>query len=163
MVNKPLEFRPTHHDLSKEVRQAMVNLLQQHLADTLDLALQVKQAHWTVRGPQFLQLHELFDTLNSELLGNGDDLAERITALGGVPQGTIRQVSQQSTLPEYPILADGADHVKELVSRYAQLAKATRKAIDVASEKGDVGTADLFTGISRNLDKRLWFLEAHVS
>ncbi len=163
MSNKPVDFRPTHHDLSSDVRRDVVALLQQSLVDTLDLASQVKQAHWTVRGPQFLQLHELFDTLNGELLASSDEIAERITALGGVPHGTARQVAEQSRIPEYHDQLDGAAHVKALVTRYAQHAQATRKAVDTATEKGDTGTADLFTGISRDLDKRLWFLEAHVS
>jgi starvation-inducible DNA-binding protein len=153
---------PTHIDLPGETRQSIVKLLNQQLADTFDLQSQVKQAHWNVKGPTFIALHELFDKLAEELEDNIDETAERVTQLGGVAMGTARMAAAHSRLPEYPEAVSGKEHVTALVERYAALAKTTRAAIDAADKIGDADTADIFTQISRELDKNLWFLEAHL-
>jgi starvation-inducible DNA-binding protein len=135
----------------------------QLLADTFDLFSQTKQAHWNVKGRDFIQLHKLFDELAGELLEPIDELAERITALGGTAQGTVRMSAGQSKLPEYPGDAfEGLQVVRVLSDRYAKLAASMRSAIDTADQAGDKDTADLCTEISRALDKSLWFLEAHL-
>lgn len=154
---------PTRIDLAADSRAALIGLLNQQLADTADLYSQVKQAHWNVKGPTFIALHELFDQLAGDLTGHIDTIAERATALGGVALGTTRLAAAATRLPEYPAdAADGPAHVKALADRYAALARTTRAAIDTADEHGDAGTADLFTQVSRDLDKNLWFLEAHL-
>ena len=153
----------TSIDLSLQTRDKMIRLLNERLADTIDLALQIKQAHWNVKGPSFIALHELFDKLHTEAEDFYDTIAERVTALGGTAYGTVKAVSEKSTLPAYPTdIADGMAHVKALAASHAALGKETRAAIDVAADAGDADTADLFTGMSRGLDKTLWFLEAHV-
>lgn len=161
-MNRPRQFA-TRIDLPSDTRAAMVKLLNQQLADTADLHSQIKQAHWNVKGPSFIALHELFDRLAGEVLAHTDEIAERATALGGVALGTVRLAADASRLPEYPAdAADGPAHVKALSDRFAALAKSTRAAIDLADEADDPGTADLFTQVSRDLDKSLWFLEAHL-
>lgn len=153
----------TSIDLDGETREQIITLLNQQLADTFDLYSQTKQAHWNVKGMQFIQLHELFDQLAGELLPYVDDMAERATSLGGTALGTARMASAASRLPEYPANAfGGQESVTALVERYAALAASTRAAIDTSGNLGDADTADLFTGISRGLDKSLWFLEAHL-
>lgn len=150
-------------DLDSETREQIIALLNQHLADTFDLYSQTKQAHWNVKGPQFFQLHELFDKLAADMLVYVDDMAERVTTLGGTALGTARMAAGASRLPEYPTKVIGSqESVETLVERYAALAATTREAIDTADDLGDADTADLFTGISRGLDKSLWFLEAHL-
>ena len=154
----------TRIDIAPKLRANMIALLNQQLADTLDLNTQVKQAHWNVQGPHFIALHELFDKLAEELEGPVDDIAERITALGGVAHGTARMATKASRLTEFPDgRIDGMKAVAALADRYAALAKTTRAAIDVSGKQGDADTSDLFTGISRELDKALWFLEAHLA
>lgn len=154
---------PTSIDLEMETRHDMIELLNQHLADTFDLLSHTKQAHWNVKGPQFMDLHKLFDELAAGVLEHVDTIAERVTALGGVASGTVRMAAANTRLPEYlDGAADGPTHVRALVERYAALAKTSRAAIDTADEAGDMGTADLFTVLVRDLDKWLWFLEAHV-
>jgi starvation-inducible DNA-binding protein len=158
----PKTFR-TSHDLPAKVRAQVIPLLNQQLADTTDLFTQVKTAHWNVKGPHFIALHELFDKLAAELLEHGDTVAERVTALGGLAVGTLRQAAGASRLADLPGgTVDGRAVVQALVERYAALAATTRAAIDATTALGDAGTADLFTGLSRGLDKSLWFLEAHV-
>jgi starvation-inducible DNA-binding protein len=141
----------------------MIALLNQQLADTTDLYSQTKQAHWNVKGAQFYQLHELFDKLANELIEYVDLIAERATALGGTALGTVRMAATTSRLPEYPLdVNDSMPTVEVLVTRYANLAATIRAAIDTASSYDDMDTADLFTEVSRGLDKSLWFLEAHL-
>ena len=153
----------TRNDLNAESREKIVTLLNQHLADTFDLYSQTKQAHWNVKGPHFIALHELFDKLAAQLADDVDTIAERATALGGTARGTARQSAAASRLPEYPPDATtGTQHVEALAVRYAALATTCRSAIDAASQLGDADTADLFTEISRELDKSLWFLESHL-
>lgn len=160
---KPPRTFKTSIDLPAAVREPINALLNQQLADTFDLQSQTKQAHWNVKGPQFIALHELFDKLAEEMEEHIDDIAERVTALGGTALGTARLAAAASRLAEYPLdIGDGKQHVAALVQRYAALAATTRAAIETANQKGDVDTADLFTGVSRALDKSLWFLEAHM-
>lgn len=153
----------TSIDVPAGTRERMIDLLNRQLADISDLYSQTKQAHWNVKGPQFMMLHELFDELAGELLPYADMIAERATALGGLAMGTVRMAASASRLPEYPShVVDGMELVAALVERYAALAQTTRAAIDAADEAADKDTADLFTEVSRGLDKWLWFLEAHL-
>jgi starvation-inducible DNA-binding protein len=153
----------TRIDLPADGRKKLIALLNQHLADTFDLYGQAKQAHWNVKGPQFHQLHELFDDLAEQLEGYVDLIAERATALGGTALGTVRMSAAASRLEEYPPDAGGSmQHVEALAVHFAALAATTRRAIEAVEELGDADTADLFTEVSRGLDKSLWFLEAHL-
>jgi starvation-inducible DNA-binding protein len=153
----------TSIDLDSETRAQVIALLNQQLADTLDLYSQTKQAHWNVKGPQFYQLHELYDKLAADLLDHADTIAERGTALGGTALGTLRMAAKTTRLRDYPENAAACQtSVQVLAERHAALANTTRAAIDEADKLGDANTADLFTGISRSLDKALWFLEAHL-
>lgn len=153
----------TKNDLKVGKREKLVALLNQRLADAIDLKTQTKQAHWNVKGMSFIALHELFDQVATEIDTYVDDIAERVTALGGTALGTARVAAQNSTLAEYPLeITDGAAHVDALSSVLADFGRKVRSDIDKADELGDADTADLLTGISRAVDKQLWFVEAHV-
>ena len=154
---------PTRNDLPETTRKKVADLLQALLADAIDLGLQAKQAHWNVKGPQFIALHELFDGVHTRVLVQVDDLAERIVQLGGTAGGTLQAAHARTRLPKYPVEAvSGRAHVEALSASLAVYGKAVRAAIDDATELGDADTADLFTGISRAADKDLWFVEAHA-
>ncbi|MGF1481937.1 MAG: DNA starvation/stationary phase protection protein Dps [Cyanophyceae cyanobacterium] len=156
-------FYPTRIDLSADTRTEVADLLNETLAATLDLKTQIKQAHWNVKGLDFYQLHELFDELATEIEDYVDLVAERVTALGGTAMGTARLAAQRSFLPEYSVdIIDGVEHVKALAERYASYGAHVREAIAKTDDAGDADTADLYTEISRTIDKRLWFLEAHL-
>jgi starvation-inducible DNA-binding protein len=156
------KLHPTRNDLREKTRRAMIELLNQHLADVLDLGLQAKQAHWNVKGPNFIGLHELFDKVAEGLEEFTDDIAERAVELGGVAQGTLRVVSKNSRLAAYPVNAvSGKAHVAALSNVLAKFGALVRTAIDTAAGFGDADTADLFTGVSRGVDKLLWMVEAH--
>lgn len=153
----------TRIDLPAPTRLEINLILNQTLASTLDLKTQVKQAHWNVKGMNFYQLHELFDEMATELEEYIDMVAERVTALGGIALGTARIAASQSELPEYPLdILAGEDHLNALAERYAIYAASLRENIDKTDDLGDADTADLYTEISRSIDKRLWFLEAHL-
>jgi len=146
-----------------ELREKMVDLLNQQLADTFDLCSQVKQAHWNTKGPQFYPLHLLFDDLAAKLAEFVDSIAERVTAIGGTAMGTARMAAGASRLPELTAgTLNGMSAVEALAVRYAALSKTTRAAIETATSSGAADDADLLTEMSRALDKALWFLEAHL-
>ncbi len=154
---------PTRIDLPADARAKLVSLLNQRLADTFDLMSQTKFAHWNVKGSNFYGLHQLFDKLAELLEGHVDTIAERVTALGGVAMGTVRQAAAMSQTPEFPANTfKGMDVVAAMADRYAAAGKATREGIDQADELGDKDTADLLTDVSRDLDQGLYFLEAHL-
>jgi starvation-inducible DNA-binding protein len=153
----------TQNDLPESTREEAVELLNARLADCKDLQTQVKQAHWNVKGPNFIALHELFDKINTDVEEYVDEIAERAVQLGGIARGTARMVASRSSLPEYPANAvDGRRHVEALSSALAHFGKAARAAIAQADELDDLVTADLFTEVSRGIDKWLWFVEAHL-
>jgi starvation-inducible DNA-binding protein len=153
----------TKIDLSDKVRRNVVVILNDRLAEAVDLQSQVKQAHWNVKGPHFIALHELFDKIAGVILDQIDQIAERITSLGGTAEGTVEVVARRSKLKNYPLsITSGRDHLLYLSTQVATVGKAVRSGIDDAEELGDKDTADLLTGISRELDKYLWFLEAHL-
>src|SRR5438477_7981340 len=153
----------TKNGLSEATRVKAVELLIARLADCIDLQTQTKHAHWNVKGPNFIALHEVFDKINEEVEEYVDEIAERAVQLGGVAEGTARMVAKRSSLGEYPAnAADGRSHVDALSSALAAFGKAARKAIEQANELGDLDTADVFTEVSRGVDKWLWFVEAHL-
>jgi starvation-inducible DNA-binding protein len=158
-----MELHNTKIDIPKENREKLIDLLNQRLADATDLKSQAKQAHWNVKGPNFIALHELFDQVSKDLDPHIDDIAERVTTLGGTAMGTVRLAAQNSSLNEYPHeISDGTAHVDALSSALADFGKKVRADIDKSEGLDDKDTADLFTGISRDVDKLLWFVEAHI-
>ena len=153
----------TKIDVPEDKRIELVEMLNQRLADVADLKSQAKQAHWNVKGMHFIALHELFDKVATAADEHTDLIAERITTLGGTAYGTVRQAAQKSSLAEYPLeIIDGTAHVDALSSALADFGKKVRADIDRAGEIGDQDTADLFTEVSRETDKNLWFVEAQI-
>jgi starvation-inducible DNA-binding protein len=157
-------MHPTRNDLPARTRARLEKLLNQRLADALDLESASKQAHWNVKGPNFIALHELFDQLHGNIEEHVDSLAERITALGGTALGTVGAAARGTTLAPYPEnISAGLAHVAALADRLADFGRKVRQAIAAAAKLDDADSADLFTAISRDVDKYLWFLEAHLN
>lgn len=152
----------TRNDLPAATRAEVVGLLNQRLADSIDLQTMCKQAHWNVKGPQFIALHKLFDDVNEAVAEYVDLIAERIVQLGGVAEGTARTVAERTALAEYPLtLSRGEDHVAALSDVLAQFGRTARLGIEEMNELEDADSADILTEISRGIDKWLWFVEAH--
>jgi starvation-inducible DNA-binding protein len=153
----------TRNDLPQSTRAQVVELLNARLADAIDLGTQVKHAHWNVKGANFIALHELFDKIAEGVEDQIDTIAERVTALGGTARGTLAAVSRNTSLKPYPEdISAGLAHVEALASVVADFGRKVRVGIEESAKSGDADTSDLFTGISRETDKSLWFLEAHL-
>jgi starvation-inducible DNA-binding protein len=153
----------TRIDIPEDSREKVIELLNARLADAFDLYSQLKQAHWNVKGSDFIQLHELYDTVAESVLEYVDVIAERATALGGLALGTVRMAAAGSTLAEYPLDAvAGMDSVAAVADRLAAYGASVRAGIDRAAELDDQDTSDVFTEVSRAIDKHLWFVEAHL-
>ncbi len=154
----------TRHGLAADTREQIASLLQHSLNSALDLRLATKQAHWAVRDRNFIALHELFDGFVAPLDEEIDQIAERIAALGAVPNGVVQAVAAASALSPYPADAvAGSEHLTALADRFAELGNTVREQIDQTADLGDADTSDLLTGFSRMLDQSLWFLEAHLT
>jgi starvation-inducible DNA-binding protein len=153
----------TRNDLKSNAKQRSIGILNARLADAIDLGLLTKQAHWNIKGPHFIAMHEMLDTFRTEIDGHVDTIAERVAQLGGIAEGTSQVVARATPLKPYPTdIIRTRDHLEALVERYAEAARLARTAIDQSEEAGDADTADIFTAYSRSLDKQLWFIEAHT-
>lgn len=163
MATQTTRMFETRNDIAEDARTKLVDLLNARLADSFDLYSQLKQAHWNVKGPNFIALHEMFDQMQGRVNTFVDDIAERAVTLGGQAFGTTQAVAKDSKLAPYPgDIIDERAHIEALADRVGTFAKLTRQAIDASDEAGDKDTADLFTGVSRQMDMDLWFLEAHL-
>ena len=152
----------TENDIAQQRRSELSVMLNRRLADAIDLQLQLKQAHWNVKGPHFIGLHELFDKIAADVEAYVDEIAERAVQLGGIAQGTVRAAAARSRLEEYrPTIADGSAHVEAVAKALSTFGREARVSIEEANALDDADTADLFTEVSRGIDKWLWFVEAH--
>ncbi len=153
----------TKNDVESNAKAVSIGLLNARVADCIDLSLIIKQAHWNLKGPQFIGVHLMLDKFRAEQDEWTDQMAERIVQIGGTARGTVQEVGSRTALKPYPTdIYAIADHIAALIERYAACANAVRKSIEEADDAGDADTADLFTEVSRGLDKQLWFLEAHT-
>lgn len=157
-------MQPTHNTLSENIRAQSIEILNKHLAATIDLHAQVKQAHWNVRGPGFFAIHGLFDKISADIQNYSDLIAERASGLGGIAQGTIQIAVERSFLLSYPLnIADERQHIFAVCGALAAFGESVREAVERIAAFGDAGTADLFTEISRGVDQQLWLAEAHLT
>jgi len=153
----------TQNNTPDNTKSVSIETLNARLADLIDLSLITKQAHWNLKGPQFIGVHEMLDGFRSAIDDFADTTAERAVQLGGTAYGTTQDVTKKSSCTPYPTdIYRIADHIAALIDRYATVANNMRESIKITDEAGDDDTADLFTEVSRGLDKQLWFLEAHV-
>src|SRR5271155_3439707 len=153
----------SHNDLPSNTKTVSIGVLNARLADSIDLTLLTKQAHWNIKGPQFIALHEMIDGFRTEIDSHVDTMAERVIQLGGTALGSTQAVAATTTLVPYPTdIYTTKDHLAALIQRYGKVAGSVRAAIDETGEAGDADTNDLLIAFSRALDKALWFLEAHV-
>jgi starvation-inducible DNA-binding protein len=152
----------TANTLPEQICSRSVALLNRHLAAAIDLDAQVKQAHWNVRGPTFIAIHELFDKVADVVEEYSDKIAERAGTLGGTAEGTVQTAAQRSFLEPYRLgVADAAAHIEAVTTALASFGESVRNAIDESDQFGDIDTSDLFTEVSRGIDQQLWLVESH--
>lgn len=157
------KMHKTQNDIPSNVKSSSIALLNKNLAVLIDLSLATKQAHWNLKGIQFIAVHEMLDGFRDQLDEHTDTIAERAVQLGGTALGTTQVVEKDTILPAYPTdIYAIKDHLNVLIKHYADTANLVRRSVDEAADAGDADTADIFTAASRDLDKSLWFLEAHV-
>lgn len=162
IVDESTELYTTENNMSLDRRTNLIVLLNQRLATSIDLQMQLKQAHWNVKGPGFIALHQLFDKAYQEVEKYVDMIAERVVQFGGIAHGTVRSSAAASELADYPAaIADGLAHVEAVARALSTFGEEARSMVVEANVLEDAGTADLFTEISRGIDKLLWFVEAH--
>ena len=163
MEKEAPQLYETENDIPQKRRAELNLLMNQRLADAVDLQSQMKQAHWNVKGPSFIGLHKLFDEIDEAVEEYVDLIAERIVQLGGIAEGTARVAAERSRLEEYPLdIANSVDHVRAVSKALSTFGREVRNTISEADELDDADTADLFTEVSRGIDKWLWFVEAHI-
>lgn len=162
-TDKQRSLHQTRNTLDSSTRSQSIELLQECLADAVDLTTQLKQAHWNVKGVNFIALHELLDQIYRDLAKYADIIAERLVTLGGYAYGAARETATRTSLAAYPTeITKSNDHVEAISSALAAFGTTVRKAIETTAEMGDPVTSDVFTEVSRGSDKALWFVESHI-
>ncbi|GDY14575.1 DNA starvation/stationary phase protection protein [Planctomycetota bacterium] len=162
LPQKDVTMYETGNDITQKRRIELNALMNKRLASAIDLGTHLKQAHWNVKGPSFIGLHELFDKISGAVDAYVDLIAERIVQLGGIAEGTARTVAARTRLPEYPLaIGDGMTHVEAVARSLSTFGQEARNTINEATALEDADTADVFTEVSRGIDKWLWFVEAH--
>ncbi len=161
MTKKTVQSRPTKLEFNEPVRLESIRILNGHLVDFLNLALITKQAHWNMRGPNFIAVHEMLDPFNEKLLEYADTFAERVVQMGGTAYGTPEIIVSETSFDEYPLDISSVDeHLRELLTRYAMTANNVRADIDAGL--ADAATIDILTTAVEDLDKYVWFMESHL-
>ena len=141
---------------------ALVTMLNQLLAELIDYHLQVKQAHWHIRGPNFIALHEFLDKVAEQVSQTADEIAERIVQLGELAKGTLQHVQQATALPPYPVdLHDSQQHIVLLGQAITAIMQRMAQVIEHAEQVPDVVTVDILTTIVGQFAKLRWLISAH--
>ena len=136
--------------------------LQTVLVNLIDLGLVAKQAHWNVCGPNFLSVHTHLDELTDQLIAWQDEVAERITALGGYPDGRAATVASTSSIAPAETGSQGDTAVvRDFAHRLAALS--TKISAMFGDVEDDLPTQDILIGIVSGLDKEAWFFRAQLA
>lgn len=145
--------------------QKSIDLLEVNLSDEVTLYTKTRKFHWNVSGESFMELHKLFQSQYTETEEVIDEIAERISKLGGKPMGTMKEFSQHTRLKESPgKIPSSKDMLKELLSDHESIIKHLRKDIDECADKlKDAGTADFLTGLMEQHETTSWILRRYLS
>ncbi len=153
----------TKISIPEKKRIELIKMLNKSLASTSDLSIQMKHAHWNIKGKEFIALHKLFDEIAEEVENQVDVIAERVTSLGGTALGTVQEIVKNTNLRTFPIdIFDLEKIITHLSHNFAILGELARDHMDASEKLDDMATNDVYIDLARMLDKNLWFLEAHL-
>ena len=153
----------TRHPLQESSRAEVVRALQPIQSGCIELFLQLKNAHWNVRGNSFSALHRIFDEASEDALRFTDDLAERMAILGGEPLATVQKIAAVPQLADAPIgIKNQEEFVKMIVDRLSYYTGMIRDALIVFERNSDPVTSEACVRGLTNLEKKLWMLESHL-
>ncbi|MEB3175692.1 MAG: Dps family protein [Cyanobacteriota bacterium] len=134
--------------------------LKKLLADTYTLYLQTHNFHWNVTGPQFRELHLMFEEQYNELALAVDEIAERIRSLDVVAPGTYKQFAQLSSIQEVDSIPSGTEMVDILTGGHEQIVKTCRQVLKLSQSADDESTTSLASDRMRVHEKTAWMLRA---
>ena len=134
--------------------------LKRLLADSYTLYLQTHNFHWNVTGPQFRELHLLFEEHYNELAVAVDDIAERIRTLGVIAPGTYRQFAELSSITETDDVPSAQDMIKILTASHEQVVRTCREVLTTAQAADDESSSALISDRMRIHEKTAWMLRS---
>ena len=150
--------------LSDKNLKAVCTLLNNCLADSVMLYIKIRKFHWNVKGDNFMELHKLFENHYDQVQEAIDNIAERVSQLGGLAIGTTSEFAKNSSIKESPGKnpANNLDMIKELLGDHETIIQGLRKGIDQAADQlKDQGTADFLTALIQDHEKMAWTLRRY--
>lgn len=148
--------------LSTDARSAIVEALNQSVAETAVATMLAQNFHWNVTGMAFGPLHELFQQIYEDHFTGQDDLAERIRALDAHAEGTLAGMLKRSKVKEHAGDASDREMLTKLLEAEETLAATLAGCGDLAAEHGDTLTEDLCIARGQTHEKFAWFLRSHL-
>lgn len=146
--------------IKEKDRTRIAEGLERLLADSYTLYLQTHNFHWNVTGPQFRELHLMFEEHYTELATAVDEVAERIRTLGVAAPGTYKAFAKLSSIREVEGVPEADEMVKTLTHGHEQVVKTCRAVLRVAQAADDESTAALVSDRMRVHEKTAWMLRA---
>ncbi|PZX92067.1 DNA starvation/stationary phase protection protein [Flavobacterium aquariorum] len=154
-----------HIGITKQNLQKSIVILSSVLADEMTLYIKMRKFHWNVSGNSFMELHILFENQYKQLEASIDEIAERISKLGGKAIGTMKEFSELTRLKESPNkYPSQKDMILELLEDHETIIIQQRKDETVcAEENNDAGSADFLTGLMEDHETMAWKLRRYLS
>jgi len=163
METKKQKMVPTALDMATENRKKLAAILNQTLADMSDLKSHAKQAHWNLRGENFVSYHKLADKVADEADAAADSVAERCAQIGGYVYGLLSHAAKNTTVPAFPEdVNDEEDCMDALLESVSHICGTCRKNIAATQDLSDYATSDMYIDITRAFDKLAWMLNASL-
>jgi starvation-inducible DNA-binding protein len=147
--------------ITKNELELSINSLTTLLANEMLLYVKTRKFHWNIAGNSFMELHKLFESQYIELEETVDQIAERISKLGGNPIGTMKKYIAHATLVENPNTVEQKEMLQELLTDHETVLKQIRSFIKEIEETSDYGTADFLTALLQNHESKSWILRKY--
>lgn len=146
--------------INKAAREKIAAGLKVLLADSYTLYLQTHNFHWNVTGPQFRELHLMFEEHYTELATAVDEIAERIRTLDVFAPGTYKAFASLSNIKEIEDIPPAEEMIEILTQGHEQVVKTCREVLKTAQKEEDESSAALVSDRMRIHEKTAWMLRA---